>query len=67
MDEGAGVEVGEPVGDGIDLRDCSEDGLVPAEALVDVARGALHFERLDAEAVLETRLLEAAFEDTTVD
>jgi glutamate formiminotransferase len=35
-------------------------GLAPAEALVDVARGALRFGRLDAEAVLETRLLEQA-------
>jgi glutamate formiminotransferase len=35
-------------------------GLAPAEALVDVARQALRFGRLDAEAVLETRLLEQA-------
>jgi glutamate formiminotransferase len=37
-------------------------GLVPSEALVDVARQALQFGRLDAEAVLETRLLEQALE-----
>ncbi len=35
-------------------------GLAPAEALVDVARQALQFGRLDANAVLETRLLEQA-------
>jgi glutamate formiminotransferase len=37
-------------------------GLAPAEALVDVARQSLQFGRLDAEAVLETRLLEQALE-----
>lgn len=35
-------------------------GMAPAEALVDVARQALQFGKLDAEAVLETRLLERA-------
>jgi glutamate formiminotransferase len=35
-------------------------GLAPAGALVDVAREALQFSRLDAESVLETRLLEQA-------
>ena len=35
-------------------------GLAPAEALVDVAREALQFERLEANAILETRLLEQA-------
>ncbi len=35
-------------------------GMAPAEALVDVARQALHFGHLDASAVLETRLLEHA-------
>jgi len=37
-------------------------GLAPAEALVDIARQALHFGRLDATAVLETRLLEQALD-----
>ena len=37
-------------------------GLVPAEALADIARQALQFGGLDAEAVLETRLLEQALE-----
>jgi glutamate formiminotransferase len=35
-------------------------GLLPADALVDVARQALQFGHIDAEAVLETRLLERA-------
>lgn len=35
-------------------------GMAPAEALVEVARDALRFPTLDAEAVLETRLLEQA-------
>lgn len=35
-------------------------GLAPATALVDVARDALQFERLDANRILETRLLEQA-------
>ena len=35
-------------------------GLAPAQALVDVARDALQFERLDASAILESRLLEQA-------
>jgi glutamate formiminotransferase len=35
-------------------------GLAPAEAVVDVARQALRFGHLDADAVLETRLLERA-------
>jgi glutamate formiminotransferase len=33
-------------------------GLAPAEAVADVARQALQFGRLDADAILETRLLE---------
>ena len=37
-------------------------GMAPAEALVDVARQALHFGRLDANAILETRLLEHALD-----
>ena len=32
-------------------------GMAPAEALIDVARQALRFGRLDADAILETRLL----------
>ena len=39
-----------------------EDARKAAEALVDVARQALHFGRLDAEAILETRLLEHALD-----
>jgi glutamate formiminotransferase len=35
-------------------------GMAPAEALVDVARAALRFGRLNADAILETRLLELA-------
>ena len=35
-------------------------GLAPAEAVAEVAREALHFARLDASSVLETRLLEQA-------
>jgi glutamate formiminotransferase len=35
-------------------------GMAPAEALVEVARHALRFGRLDANAVIETRLLEQA-------
>ena len=35
-------------------------GLAPAEALVEVARQALHCRGLNAEALLETRLLEHA-------
>ena len=33
-------------------------GMAPAEAIADVARQALRFGRLDADAILETRLLE---------
>jgi glutamate formiminotransferase len=42
-------------------------GMLPAEAIVDVARAALRFERLDASAVLETRLLEATLAATSSD
>src|SRR5207248_487549 len=35
-------------------------GMAPAQALVDVARQALRFGRLDADAILETRLLQHA-------
>jgi glutamate formiminotransferase len=37
-------------------------GMAPAEALIEVARQALRFGRLDADSVLETRLLEHALE-----
>jgi glutamate formiminotransferase len=37
-------------------------GMAPAETLVDVARQALQFGRLNADAVLETRLLEQALD-----
>jgi len=37
-------------------------GLAPAEALVDVARQSLRFDRLDAESVIETHLLEQALD-----
>jgi glutamate formiminotransferase len=43
---------------GVEVRSSELVGLAPAEALVDVARQALNFEKLDAGAVLETRLLE---------
>jgi glutamate formiminotransferase len=45
---------------GVEVRASELVGLAPAEAVVDVARDALRFARLDAEAVLETRLLEQA-------
>jgi glutamate formiminotransferase len=37
-------------------------GMAPAEALVDIARQALKFGQLDANAILETRLLEHALD-----
>jgi glutamate formiminotransferase len=46
----------------VDVLESELVGLAPAEALVDVARDALRFGRLDAEAVLETRLLEQALD-----
>jgi glutamate formiminotransferase len=49
---------------GVDVLESELVGLAPAEALVDVAHQALQFGRLDAEAVLETRLLEQALERT---
>jgi glutamate formiminotransferase len=49
---------------GVDVLESELVGLAPSEALVDVARQALRFGRLDAEAVLETRLLEQALERT---
>ncbi|HEV7661960.1 MAG TPA: glutamate formimidoyltransferase, partial [Chloroflexota bacterium] len=45
---------------GVEVRASELVGMAPAEALIDVARQALRFDRLDAEAVLETRLLEQA-------
>jgi glutamate formiminotransferase len=45
---------------GVEVLESELVGLAPAEALVDVARQALRFGRLDADAVLETRLLEQA-------
>jgi glutamate formiminotransferase len=45
---------------GVDVLESELVGLAPSEALVDVAREALRFRQLDAEAVLETRLLEQA-------
>ena len=45
---------------GVSVLESELVGLAPAEALVDIARQAMQFERLDAEALLETRLLERA-------
>jgi glutamate formiminotransferase len=47
---------------GVEVQASELVGMAPAEALVDVARQALHFGRLDAEAILETRLLEHALD-----
>jgi len=47
---------------GVEVLESELVGLLPTEAVVDVARQALQFGRLDAEAVLETRLLEQALE-----
>jgi glutamate formiminotransferase len=47
---------------GVDVHASELVGMAPAEALVDVARQALRFGRLDAEAILETRLLEHALD-----
>jgi glutamate formiminotransferase len=47
---------------GVSVLESELVGLAPAEALVEVARQALQFGRLDAEAMLETRLLEQALE-----
>ena len=43
---------------GVDVVQSELVGMAPAEAVADVARQALRFGRLDAEAILETRLLE---------
>jgi glutamate formiminotransferase len=45
---------------GIEVLESELVGMAPAEALADVARQALQFGRLDADAVLETRLLQHA-------
>jgi glutamate formiminotransferase len=45
---------------GVDVLESELVGLAPAEALADVARQALRFGRLNADAILETRLLEHA-------
>jgi glutamate formiminotransferase len=47
---------------GVEVHASELVGMAPAEALVDVARQALQFGRLDAEAILETRLLEHALD-----
>ena len=47
---------------GVQVQASELVGMAPAEALVDVARQALHFGRLDADAVIETRLLEHALD-----
>ena len=47
---------------GVGVLESELVGLAPAEALVDVAQHALRFGRLDAERLLETRLLEQALE-----
>ena len=43
---------------GVNVLQSELVGMAPAEAVADVARQALSFGRLDAEAILETRLLE---------
>jgi glutamate formiminotransferase len=43
---------------GVQVLESELVGMAPAEALVDVARQALRFGRLDADAIIETRLLE---------
>lgn len=45
---------------GVQVLESELVGMLPSEAVVDIARQALQFARLDAEAVLETRLLEQA-------
>ena len=45
---------------GVEILESELVGMAPAQALVDVARQALQFGRLDADAVLETRLLQHA-------
>jgi len=43
---------------GVQVLESELVGMAPAQALVDVAREALRFGRLDADAILETRLLQ---------
>jgi glutamate formiminotransferase len=45
---------------GVEVLESELVGIAPAQALVDVARQALRFRRLDADAILETRLLQHA-------
>jgi glutamate formiminotransferase len=45
---------------GVDVLESELVGMAPAEVLVDVARQALRFGQLDADALLETRLLKHA-------
>ena len=45
-------------GYGVELLESELVGMAPAQALVDVARQALQFGRLDADAIRETRLLQ---------
>jgi glutamate formiminotransferase len=45
---------------GVEVLESELVGMAPAEALVDVARQALQFGRLDVDAILETRLLKDA-------
>jgi len=47
---------------GVGVLESELVGLAPAEALVEVARQSLRFGKLDADAMLETRLLELALE-----
>jgi glutamate formiminotransferase len=47
-------------GHGVEVLESELVGMAPAEALVDIARQALRFGRLDADSVLETRLLQHA-------
>jgi glutamate formiminotransferase len=47
---------------GVEVVESELVGLAPAEALVEVARQALQCSRLDADAVIETRLLEHALD-----
>jgi glutamate formiminotransferase len=50
---------------GVEVLESELVGLAPTEALVEVARAALRFGRLDADAILETRLLEHALSPGT--
>jgi glutamate formiminotransferase / 5-formyltetrahydrofolate cyclo-ligase len=45
---------------GVSVLESELVGLAPAEAVAEVARQSLRFGRLDASAILETRLLEHA-------